>query len=494
MPKRIAVIGGGLSGLTAAFYVLKRAPETAVTLFESGSRLGGVIATESVPSTDPAHPESGRFVIDHGADMFATEPPAALELCRDLGVEDQLILPDVKRAGAMILHNGALVPIPDGFVLMRATKLWPMLATPLLSVGGKLRFLCERWIGPLPERTGHAGGDVSVADFVRHRMGSETLDRLVGALVAGIYTADIERLSMNATMAPLAAMVDQHGSFAAATKQRRRQNKDNTERHSAGARYEKFRSFAGGMQQLIDALVAGIDAAAIEMETAVTGLEFNPEDSDQPDSAWWRVDAGGQSHEFDQVVLATPAAVSSRLLVSVREQSVLAECQTASEQLAAIPSASTAIVVLCVHQSQLTRLPQRFGFVVPPIENRNILAVSFASHKYPVRCPADHCIIRVFVGGATQAALLDQSDEALIEMVRGELADLIGMQGRETLSRVVRWQDAMPQYHVGHLQRVSQIQDAIARVPGLYLTTNALQGVGIAAVVGAAKRVAQQLG
>ncbi|WP_182870807.1 protoporphyrinogen oxidase [Stieleria mannarensis] len=482
VPQRIAVIGGGLSGLATAFYLRRFLPHAIIKVYESSSRLGGVIHTERIET--PGH---GRFVIDHGADMFATEPPAAIQLCRDLGVEDQLIVPDTSRAGAMIVHRGKLVPIPDGFVLMRATKLWQMVTTPLLSIPGKLRFLAERFVGGQANPNTGAD-DVSVADFVRHRMGGEVLDRLVGPLVAGIYTADIEKLSMNATMAPMVAMVKKHGSLAKATFARRRENQDVTERNSAGARYEKFRGFPNGMKQLIDTLAAVIGEESIQTDTPITALHYTADRSQR-----WELSFDHGAESFDQVVLAAPAAASARLLRSIDDAAVETPCQTAADALASIQSASTAIAVLCVRKSQIARLPHQFGFVVPKIENRKILAVSFASFKYPIRCPEDHVIIRVFVGGALQPELLQQSDDQLVDMVRGELAELIGMTGRETLARVVRWNDAMPQYHVGHLKRVEAIEAAMAQIPHLHLVTNALRGVGIAPVIAAGKKTAKTI-
>ncbi|PAY21030.1 protoporphyrinogen oxidase [Rhodopirellula sp. SM50] len=486
-PQRIAVIGGGLSGLATAYYLKRFSPDAIVKLYESSSRLGGVIDTERI-ETD----QHGCFVIDHGADMFATEPPAAIELCRDLGVEDQLIVPDTTRAGAMIVHRGKLVPIPDGFVLMRATKLWQMVTTPLLSVPGKLRFLAERFVNRQPG-VDDATDDISVAEFVRHRMGAEVLDRLVGPLVAGIYTADIEKLSMKATMAPMVAMVQKHGSLAQATLARRRENKDRTERNSAGARYEKFRGFPNGMKQLIDTLAVAIGEQSIQTETPINALHWNADQTSHAQASSWEIDSDQGTESFDEVVLATPAAVSARLLRTVTGKAIQASSETAAATLSSIESASTAIVVLCVPKSQIARLPQQFGFVVPKLENRKILAVSFASHKYPIRCPDDHTIIRVFVGGALQPELLEQSDDEIVEMVRGELADLIGMTGTETLARVVRWNNAMPQYHVGHLKRVETIGRAVDQIPNLHLVSNALRGVGIAPVIAAGKAMARKI-
>ncbi|KAA5539299.1 protoporphyrinogen oxidase [Roseiconus nitratireducens] len=493
MVKRIAVIGGGLSGLTTAFYAKRYAPDSEVTVLESSSHLGGVIGTERVEID-----RIGSFLIDRGADMFATDPPAAMELCRDLGVEQKLLIPQTDRAGVMIVCRGKLIPIPDGFVLMRATKLWQMITTPILSIRGKLRFLAERWVKPNPpgnsQSQGAASDDQSVADFVRQRMGQEVLDRLVGPLIAGIYTADIEKLSMNATMAPMVAMVREHGSLAKATLARRRAQQDATERQSAGARYEKFRGFPEGMAELIDALAAAIGEESIHLNARVQSLRYAP--GDRPA---WQLQWDQQTETFDEVVLATPAAVSARLLHSVAERDgdALAEihshCRSAADGLASIESASTAIVVLGVPKKVIRRLPDKFGIVVPACEHRSILAISFASHKYANRCPADHTLIRVFIGGATQSELLRQSDQQLIELVRRELADLIGLQGSESIARVVRWNNAMPQYHVGHQELASRVESAVDAIPALSLATNALRGVGISPVIANAKRVARRI-
>ncbi|MEM0927444.1 MAG: protoporphyrinogen oxidase, partial [Planctomycetota bacterium] len=485
MSKRYAVIGGGLSGLAAAYQIRQSEPDAELCILEAADRPGGVIDTETVDTPQ------GRFVIDHGADMFAVDPPAALDLCRELGVEDSLLVPDAAKAGAMIVSKGRLVPIPDGFVLMRATKLWQMVRTPLLSVSGKARFLAERFIRPFPQHVRglqskplHEIEDLSVGEFVRHRMGQELLDRLVGPLVAGIYTADVDKLSLHATMAPIVSMVRRHGSLASATLARRKQDGDQAERNSAGARYAKFRGFPNGMKQLIDLLVDAVGHDALRLNQCVRQLELLP-------SKQWLLTLDGDQPTFDSVILATPSAVTAKLLESVvADAAEKREAIEAAQHLRGIESASAAIVVLCIPKKRIRALPERFGFVVPLIENRSILAASFASHKYAPRCPADHTIVRVFIGGAMQPELLEQSDDALVELAREELSQLIGLDGRETLARVVRWNHAMPQYHVGHLQRVSKIEHCFDRIPRLHLATNALHGVGIAPVIANARRVA----
>ncbi len=352
----VAIIGGGLSGLSTAVHLHLADPSIEITLLEASPRVGGVIYTE----------RSGEFLIDWGADMFATQPPGAINLLKKLGVEERLIFPQQPGRGARIVHQGRLIDLPDGFVLMRATKLWPVLTTPLLSLRGKLRLLWERWIAPSASDT-----DVSVADFVRRRLGEEALQNIVGPLVAGIYTADIEKLSMEATMGPLAKMVRQHGSLAKATIARRRSGEDRVERGSSGARYEQFRAFQGGMIELIDSLAQALPVGTVRTGAAVDALSRR--------GSRWEVRVGGDPQSFDQVVIATPPAIASSLLAEISP--------AASQELAGIESASTAIVVLAVPRRNIAADVTTFGFVVPPKENRRILAASFASNKFAGRAP-----------------------------------------------------------------------------------------------------------
>ncbi len=438
-------------------------PKVNLSLFEAGNRTGGVIHTEYTDG----------FILDHGADMFAIQPPAAIDLIRKLGLEDQLIEPEPTRRGARIVHRGRLVPVPEGFVVMRATQWWPMLTTPLLGLTGKLRFLAERWVPPLREDR-----DESVSDFVLRRMGRQVLERIVAPLSAGIYTADITKLSMRATMGPIAELERQYGSLAKATQARRTTGEDSVERASSGARYGKFRAFRRGMKALLEAMAASLPSGTIQLNCPVEGLE-RVQDG-------WAVQLRGQpSQTFDEVVVAVPPALAARLLRPIHPG-------TANE-LDSIEMASAAIVVLAVPRRQISSDIDTFGFVVPLSEHRRILAGSFASHKFAGRAPDDQVVIRVFIGGAMQPELLEQSDEQLVCIAREELAELIGLSGEPTLTRVVRWNHAMPQYHVGHLDRVERIERAISTLDGLSLVNNGLHGVGIAPVIALAGRVADQV-
>jgi len=468
---KICIVGGGLSGLATAHRLHRLLPDGSISIFEAKTRIGGVIHSERCKD----------YLVDHGADMFATNPPAAMRLCEELGVVDDLIEPLVKGRGAKIVNGGRLVALPEGFVLMRATQLWPIVRTPLLSIRGKLRFLMERWI-PVKTSRGQDEQDESIGDFVRRRMGHEMLDRIVAPLTAGIYTADIDRLSMLATMGPIAKMETTHGSLAKATSERRKSGEDSVERNSAGARYSQFRAFPEGMVQLIESLVSHLPAEVINTDTKVLSLSRSTVEG-------WnlslKTDDAERCESFDEVVLATPPRITSNLLQGI--------CPSAASLLADIEASSVAIVVLGVKQTQIARPANCFGFVVPLSEKRKILACSFASEKFRGRAPTDRVLIRVFVGGAMQPELLQQSDQELSNLVREELFELIGLSGEPEITQVVRWHEAMPQYHVGHLDRVAKIESELTEVEGVTVVSNSLHGVGISPVIGQANTAAAQI-
>ncbi|SMP46268.1 protoporphyrinogen oxidase [Neorhodopirellula lusitana] len=488
-PIKIAIVGGGLSGLAVGCHLrllgaANSSPTPQVSLFEASDRIGGVIHTETIDT------DAGTFTVDHGADMFTTNPSPAIDLCRQLDAVDGLLRPKPEGRGAMIARGNGLIRIPEGFVLMRATKMGSMVTTPLLSIGGKLRLLRERFVRPRDASV----TDESVGSFVRRRLGAECLDHIVAPLVAGIYTADVDRLSMAATMKPIWDMESTDGSLAKATMRRVRSGQDSTEQGSSGARYEQFRAFPGGMIELIHTIRDGLGNERIHTDCPVESLQ-------RTDDGRFRLSCSDQV--FDRVVLATPARISTRLLDSLKasthEQSQVSAIDTAVTGLGSISYASTAIVVMAVPRDRIKRLPKTFGFVVPPIENRAVLAGSFASEKFAGRSPDDHVIVRAFVGGVLQPGILKLNDDQIVQRVAGELGELIGLDTSEDLesfaafTKVVRWNNAMPQYEVGHLDKVAEIESAMKQIPGVWLQTNAIGGVGIAPVIGAAKRTAQAI-
>ena len=445
-----------------------------VRLFESRNRLGGSIHTEHVDG----------FTIDHGADMFSTQPPAVLELASELGFSEDLIGPsddpNGPKPGAMIWSRGKMRPVPKGFVLMRATSIWPVLKSPLLSWRGKLRFALERF---LPAGVADESNEESVAAFTRRRMGNAALETLVAPLVGGIYTADLERLSMSVAMGPIAALERQHGSLHRAAKMNRRSGRDREEAASAGARYARFRSFADGMGGLVRRISDTIPSERIHLNASINRLE--PSSNLTTSTPRWTLADDATSWEFDRVVLACPPAAAAKL------------CGGLDPGLAAafeeIESASAAIVCLGVHRDQIARPIDAFGFVVPPRQGSPLIAASMASHKFPGRAPEDHVLIRCFVGGVLQPHWVDQDDETIVTAVLAELQRMIGLTGTPRVQQVVRWRRAMPQYNLGHQNRIDAIESRVANQPHLHWTSNARGGVGIAPAVASARMLVQKL-
>lgn len=445
-PRDVVVVGGGISGLAAAHRVRERDPACRVTVLEGGDRLGGVIATE----------RGQGFVLEWGADSFLTEKPWAMDLVRRLGIEDRLVRTRDEERRTFVVHDGALHPLPEGFLMMAPTQLAPLLGSRLFSLTGKLRMALDL---VLPRRSD--GGDESLDAFVRRRFGAEALERVAQPLVGGIYTADPTRLSLAATMPRFLEMERRDRSVILAM---RRQAKAAAARDS-GARWSLFASFADGMQTLVDALAQRVPEGGIRLGARVTSL------ARAADGGWRLALAGGGAVDAAHVVLALPAYASAELL---RPHDA-----TLADALDGIVYASSAIVTLAYARDQIRHRLDGFGFVVPAIEHRRIIAGSFSSVKYPGRAPAGQVLLRAFVGGALAEGLASLPDAELVALAEAELGDLLGIRGAPSLVRVARHARAMPQYHLGHLARVAEIEEAADRLGSLVLAGNAYRGVGV---------------
>ncbi len=442
----VVVIGGGIAGLAAAHRVRERDPAARVTLLEASDRLGGAVWTDRVPG----------FLIEGGADSFLTEKPWAMDLALRLGLEGRLIRTRDEQRRTFVVHAGALHPLPEGFLMMAPTKLAPLLASRLFSPAGKLRMALDL---VLPRRS--ARGDESLDAFVRRRLGREALERAAQPLVGGIYTADPTRLSLAATMPRFVEMERKHRSIILAMW---RQAKA-AARSDSGARWSLFASFADGMQTLVDALARCLPEGAVRLATRATGLARTA-------TGGWRLALGsGEAIDASHIVVATPAFVTAELVRPLDA--------TLADQLASIRYVSSAIVTLAYARAQVPHPLDGFGFVVPAVEGRRIIAGSFSSVKYAGRAPADHALFRVFMGGAMAEHLATLPDDELVSVARAELGALLGVTGEPGLVRVARHTRAMPQYDLGHLERVTAIEAAVDRLGGLALAGNAYRGVGI---------------
>jgi protoporphyrinogen/coproporphyrinogen III oxidase len=449
---KLVIVGGGITGLAAAHRAVELAGERGLsldlTLLEAGSRLGGTIATE----------RRGGFLVECGPDSFLSEKPWALALCRRLGLEDRLVRTNDSFRRTFVVWGGALHPLPEGFQLLAPTHLGPLLASRLFTWPGKLRMALDL---VLP-RGGVA--DESLGAFVRRRLGREALERVAQPLVAGIYTADPDELSLSATMPRFADLERRERSVIIALwRAARRAPAEST--GISGARWSLFVTLADGMEDLVRALGDRLPAGSVRLKTRVTEVG-------RADGGWRVATQGGDVLAADRVILTPEAYQVARLLRYLDPSLALL--------LEGIPYASSATVTLAYRRSAIRHPLDGFGFVVPHAEGRPIIAGTFSSVKYPGRAPEGHVLLRVFLGGALREAVLEQGDERLAEIAREQLRHLLGIGEPPLWTRTARHIKAMPQYHIGHMARVETIDLALARHPGLALAGGAYRGVGIA--------------
>ena len=483
-PRRVAVIGGGISGLAAAHRVRELDPAAQVVLFEASDRLGGVVHTDT---------SREGWLIERSADMFTTREPWALDLCRRIGIAHELVETDRRFRRAFVVRRGRLVPVPEGFTLMSPAKVWPIVTTPLLSPLGKLRLACEYFIAAKRD-----DADESLESFVVRRFGREAFDRLVQPLIGGIYTADPAQLSVQATLPQFLEMERKFGSLirgmraegsgfrvqgsggsgsggrgarrAEASggreppeKSGARSQESGDREQGTGARYSLFVAPRDGMQRLVEAIAARLRPEAVRLGTAVHRIERR--------SQWNVIVRDTPPEAFDDLILAAPGAVTSRLLADVDPR--------LAELVGRVTYAGCAVALIGIRREQLSRPLNGFGFVVPAIENRKIIAGSLASLKFPGRAPEGKLLLRVFVGGALQPELMDLPDDDIRRLVLTELRELLGLSGEPEFCEVARWRGMMPQYHVGHLDLVRQIEERAAAINHFALAGNAYRGVGI---------------
>jgi len=459
---RLVVVGGGVTGLAAAHHALELARERRIalelTLVEARERLGGTIATE----------RAGGFLIEAGPDSFLSEKPWALALCRRLGLEDRLARTDDRYRKVFVWRAGRLHPLPDGWELLAPTRLAPFLTSGLFSWPGKLRMALDL---VLPRGI---ADDESLGAFVRRRLGREALERVAQPLVAGIYTADPDDLSLTATMPRFAELERRERSIILGLW---RASRRAPQAGISGARFGLFVTLKEGMEELVAALATGIQSDAVLLKHRVAGVE-------RRGNRWRVTTVEGADLDAERVVVATESHAAARMLRYVDP--------TLATLLAEIPYASSATVTLGYRRAEVPHPLDGFGFVVPRAEGRALLACTFSSVKYPGRAPEGDVLLRAFVGGALNEAVLERDDATLVMRARDELRQAMGIRAAPVLTRVFRWPKAMPQYHVGHLARVDTIERLVRALPGLDLAGGAYRGVGISDCVrsgeGAAER------
>jgi oxygen-dependent protoporphyrinogen oxidase len=451
--KRVAIIGGGISGLSAAFYLeqhRRAGAELQYVLFEGAPRLGGVLVTERVDGC----------LVEAGPDSFLSEKPWGAELCRDLGIADQLIGSNDGQRKTYILVKGRLVAMPDGLMFMVPTKILPTALSPLFSLGTKLRMVEELLHRPKPRQE-----DETVAQMVERHFGHEMVERLADPLLSGVYGGEAEKLSVRAVLPRFVEMEKKYGSLSLAMLAANRRMAQM--RKAAGTQHPPrplFSSMKDGMQQLVDTILTRINLGAARLGQEV--LETRA-----VDGGWTVYVRDREPEQFDGIVLAVPARVAAKLLA--RTSAAL------SAELSAIAYSSSVTVTLGYDERVRRSLPPGFGYLVPRSEGKQMLACTFVHNKFPHRAPEDRAIIREFLGGTRNEAVLELSDEEIIATVRNELAQVLGITSPPLFVRVYRWCAAMAQYGVGHLERVARIEHLRSRLPGLTLAGNAYRGIGV---------------
>jgi oxygen-dependent protoporphyrinogen oxidase len=430
----VAVVGGGIAGLAAAYELQRRG--LTVRVLEASARAGGVITTERFDG----------WVIDGGPDSLLVQKPAAVALCRELGLADRLIATRTPRT-AFILRDDRLHAIPEGSFLGFPLTVGALARSSLFSAGGKLRMACEVL---MPRRAGDE--DESIGAFVRRRFGEEAVDYLAEPLLAGIHAGDVERLSMRALFPRLLEAERRAGSVVRAFRALR------VTPSPQGA----FVSLPGGTGELVDALTAALAPDSLALSACVSELRR---------AGTYIIESAAGRVEAHAVILAVPAYVAGSLLRALDPSlAALAE---------GVPYASTATVAFGYRRDQVAHPLQGTGFVVPRIEGSALLAGTWVSSKWPGRAPADHVLLRGFLGGGRDPRRLDADDAELVETARDELSERLGITGAPLVTRLFRWTRQSPQYEVGHLERLAAIDRRLASVPGLFVTGSGFRAIGI---------------
>jgi len=449
-PKRIAIAGGGISGLATAYQLACDGVE--YTLFEAADRLGGIVETV----------RSQGFVIECGPDSWVTEKPWARELAVELGLEDQIIASNDqwRRTYVQQGSEAQLVPIPDGMRMMVPAKWEPLLESPLFSPQARLAYQQEPKRGA-ELKASAPDYDESVADFVRRHFGEEVARTIAGPLLAAVFGGEIAQLSVRAVMPAFVRMEAEEGSLIQAVQRRAQQSPQAI-----------FTTLASGLETLIERMVSRLPSASLRLRTPVLRIEA--------DRGRWRlVTAGGEEH-FDAVVLATPLHVTQALLWPLGDGARMAGL---------LPQQATSAIVVALafapSQAALMRIPSGFGFVVPQAfggesgPSHQLLACTFVHQKFPRRAPEGAVLLRAFFGGESGEALLGETDDKLVERATLQLSRVLGPLPEALETVVRRWPHSLPQYAVGHLERMAELESLVGTMPGLHLVGSAYYGVGL---------------
>ncbi|MBI4319221.1 MAG: protoporphyrinogen oxidase [Chloroflexi bacterium] len=446
---KVVVVGGGAAGLAAA-YALRRAADEGHDvdwlLLEKDGRLGGKIWTERI----------GEFIVDGGPDCYLTEKPWIAQMAARLGIEDHLLPSDDDRKKTFIYSGGRMHELPDGVWMMVPTKFMPFVKTSLFSWPGKMRMGMDLFV---PRRV---DGDETLADFVRRRLGRECLEKLAEPMVGGVHAADPYQMSLQATFPRFLEMERKHGSLIKAFLAARKRMAS-TASGNSGRTY--FTTLRYGMQEITDGMA---DVAG--RERLLTGKRVVRIEERGATPRYAVHVAGDLTYPADAVVVSTEAYTAAEFLRPLDGR--------LAKLLDTIPWTSAATVSLAYRGDTIGHDLHGFGFLVPSVEKRKIMASTWSSTKWPGRAPEGHALLRVFVGGPHNQSLVELDDAAMVRVVRDELREMMGITAEPEFARVFRWVKGMPQYTLGHLERLEAMEERLAEHPGLYLCGASYRGIG----------------
>ena len=460
MGKKIVVIGGGITGLSAAHRIIEIQKENnldlEILLIEKSDKLGGAISTIN----------KNGYLIELGPDMFFTERPWALNLSKRLSLGQELIETNEKKRGTFVLWKKELVPVPDGFLMLAPSKIWAFVRSPLFSWRGKLRMLMDLFISKKEVR------DESLASFVRRRFGNEALERIAQPMIGGVYTADPEKLSLRATMPQFLEMEEKYGSVIKGMFYNQKENEGDS-----GARYSQFLSFKNGMKTLIHAIEGKLPENSVSLGETVTEItSSNP---------GWSLQTQKREINASALIITTPSYHAASLIQNIDP--------SLQSDLSSIEYASSAVIILAYKKDDISHDLNGFGFVVPEVEMSDLIACSFSSVKFEGRAPQGYVLLRAFVGGALHPDICELDDAIVIEKVEKELSQILGISSRPEFTIIKKYQQAMPQYHVGHIELIKRIKEKINHHQGLEIAGNAYSGVGIPDCVHSGEQAAEAI-
>lgn len=455
-PRRIAIIGGGITGLAAAYELTLKARKTGtdikIDLFEKAPYLGGKIITKK---DDP-------YLIEGGPDCFIIEKPWALQLVKELGLEDELLNTSSQASGTFVYDNHALHRLPEGVMMMVPTKPLPFLASKLISWPGKIRMACDILV-PKRKET----GDESLASFVRRRLGKEALDKLAEPLIGGIHAGNPENMSLLSTFPRFLEMEEDGGSLIIGMLKRQKKMVEMMKNRPApsGPKKTFFISMNEGLGRIVKELEKFIGSENLHSDRDISQIRPLAK------QGWEITEKNGNTITTDAVIATTEAYSAADMFRT--------ELPRLADLLDEIPYVSSATVSLAFPRKAISHPLDAYGFIVPKIANRRIMAVTWSSIKWDHRAPEGMVLLRAFVGGAHRQELVDQGDQEMLNMVREELATIMNISSPPQSSWIYRWPKGMPQYIMGHLEHLAAIDKITASHKGLYLAGAGYRGIGI---------------